>query len=384
MTARELLLPAADRSLVRFVVPDPRVWPKPVAPLQSRVAFAAAHVVVDPLASGDPGNTCALDWDATLAYRRLLWSYGLRVAEAMDTAQRGMGLGWDVARELIESSAAEAKIAGGRIACGAGTDQLDPSQSHELSAIVRAYTEQCELVEQCGAQIVLMASRALARSAHFYGQYFSVYRQILSNVGKPVILHWLGEMFDPALRGYWGAEPMDNCLEIIHANASKVDGIKVSLLDASMEIEMRRRLPAGVRMYTGDDFAYPDLIAGDEQGHSDALLGIFDAIAPAASAALQALDRADAAEYRAVLDPTVALSKTIFEAPTYNYKTGIVFLAYVNGYQRHFRMVGGKESMRSIVHLSRVFTQAAEAGLLIDPDLACQRMKVILAQAGVC
>jgi hypothetical protein len=301
----------------------------------------------------------------------------------MDTAQRGMGLDWSVARELIESSLAEAKITGGLIACGAGTDQLDASKTHSLEAVIGAYSEQCEHVERCGGRIILMASRALARTARTEGEYRFVYGSILTQVRKPVILHWLGDMFDPALRGYWGPSPMANCLEIIHAFASKIDGIKISLLDASLEVEMRRHLPPGVRMYTGDDFGYPDLIAGDEQGHSDALLGIFDAIAPAASAALQALDREDMDEFRRVLDPTVALSRTIFEWPTYNYKTGIVFLAYVNGYQRHFHMVGGKESARSVVHLARVFRQAGEAGLLIDPDLACHRMRVLLTRAGI-
>ncbi len=384
MPDRELLLPAEDRTLVPFSVPDARDWPKPQGPIESRVAYAAAHVVADPLAAGGSPDTCTLDWDATLAYRRLLWSYGLGVAEAMDTAQRGMGLGWEAASELIERSVAAAKIAGGRIACGVGTDQLDPSRQHTLDAVIRAYCEQCAWVERCGGRIILMASRALASVARSGDEYRAVYDRLLRQVREPVILHWLGEMFDPALRGYWGPDPMEGCLEIIHANASKVDGIKVSLLDASLEIEMRRRLPRGVRMYTGDDFAYPDLIAGDEQGYSDALLGIFDAIAPAASAALQALDRDDRETYQRLLDPTVALSRTIFEAPTYNYKTGIVFLAYLNGYQRHFRMVDGRESARSILHLSRVFRQAAEAGLLIDPDLACQRVKWILAQAGVC
>ncbi len=384
MPSREVLLPAADRSLTRFEVKDAREWPKPLTPIRSRIAYAAAHVVADPLDSGDPCESCALDWDATLAYRRLLWSYGLGVAEAMDTAQRGMGLGWSAARELIQRSAAEAKAVRGRIACGAGTDQLDPANVYDLDAITRAYAEQCEAVELCGAPVILMASRALARTAQYSSDYMSVYGRILRDVERPVILHWLGEMFDPALAGYWGPHAMESCLEVIHAHSGKIDGLKVSLLDASVEIGMRRALPFGVHMYTGDDFAYPELIAGDAEGHSDALLGIFDAIAPAASAGLQALDRGDTAEFHRLLAPTVPLSRTIFEAPTFNYKTGIVFLAYLNGYQRHFRMVGGRESARSIPHLSKVFMLAAEAGLLIDPDLACQRMKLILAQAGVC
>jgi hypothetical protein len=349
MPSRELLLPSEDRRLIPFTIPDPPVWPLPKEPIRSRIAYAAAHIVADPLAPGDPASTCAIDWDATLAYRRALWCYGFGVAEAMDTAQRGMGLDWSSAKQLIARSTAEAQAHHGLIACGAGTDQLDPHAAHALDAVIAAYEEQCGYVE-------------------------------------PVILHWLGGMFDPALAAYWGSPPreaMATCLQVIRGHHQKIDGIKLSLLDASLEIEMRRQLPPGVRMYTGDDFAYPDLILGGAQGHSDALLGIFDAIAPAASSALQALDRGDAEEYSRILDPTVALSRTIFEAPTHHYKTGIVFLAYLNGYQRHFRMAGGRESARSIVHLSRVLMRAAEAGILTDPGLACQRMKILLDMSGV-
>ena len=387
MPSRELLLPSEDRRLTTFILPDPRNWLMPAEPIRSRIAYAAAHIVADPLAPGDPASTCAVDWDATLAYRRALWSYGLGVAEAMDTAQRGMGLNWPVAKELIARSTAEARAVHGLIACGAGTDQLDPNSIHDIDTVIAAYEQQCAFVESCGSRIILMASRALARAASGPDDYARVYRRILNQTRQPVILHWLGAMFDPALAGYWGftdpREAIPACLQIIHDHPAKVDGIKLSLLDASLEVEMRRQLPPGVRMYTGDDFGYPDLILGDEQGHSDALLGIFDAIAPAASSALQALDRGDTATFSRILDPTIALSRTIFESPTYNYKTGIVFLAYLNGYQRHFRMVGGKESARSILHLSRVLMKAADAGLLTDPDLACQRMKIILDLAGV-
>jgi hypothetical protein len=383
MPTRELLLPCEDRRLVTLTVADPPNWPTPAAPLRSRIAYAAAHVVADPLDEND----LAIDWDTTLAYRHMLWSYGFGVAEAMDTAQRGMGLDWNAARELIRRSVAEARAVNGMIACGAGTDHLAQSVTHGIDEVIRAYEEQCEYVEGCGGRIILMASRALAACASGADDYRSVYGRILDQVNEPVILHWLGEMFDPALAGYWGyadpREAMAACLALIHEYRSKIDGVKISLLDASLEIEMRRSLPAGVRMYTGDDFGYAELIAGDAEGHSDALLGIFDAIAPAASAALQALDRGDLLEYNRVLIPTVGLSRTIFEAPTYNYKTGIVFLAWLNGYQRHFRMVGGKESARSVPHLSRVFMRAAEAGLLIDPDLACLRMRIFLTQAGV-
>jgi hypothetical protein len=382
MSSRELVLPAGGGTLISWGLPDPGNWRTPTEPIRSRVAFAAAHVVADPLCETD-----RIDWDATLAYRRMLWSYGLGVAEAMDTAQRGMGLDWNAAKELIRVSVLEAHAVKGLIACGAGTDHLDGRVTHTLEDVIRAYEEQCEFVEACGGRVILMASRALAECAKSPEDYARVYGRILRQTVKPVILHWLGDMFDPALAGYWGFQnPRDalrNCLSIIEANREKVDGIKISLLDAALEIEMRRQLPAGVRMYTGDDFGYPDLIHGDEHGYSDALLGIFDAIAPAASAALQALDRGDTDEYKRVLAPTVPLSRTIFEAPTYNYKTGIVFLAWLNGYQRHFRMLGAKESARSVVHLSRLLKQASEAGLLIDPDLACQRMKLFLAVAGV-
>jgi len=374
----ELILPAPGRLLIPCKLPDGRNWIPPGGPIRSRVAFAAAHVVVDPLS-----DTPEIDWDATMAYRRMLWSYGLGVAEAMDTAQRGMGLDWTGAQELIRRSVAEARTVAGLIACGAGTDHLDPGVPHTLDDVIHAYEEQCEFVESCGGRIILMASRALAACARTPGDYDHVYRRILEYTEEPVILHWLGGMFDPALAGYWGAsdprDAMDVCLAIISQHRAKVDGIKISLLDAALEIEMRRQLPEGVRMYTGDDFDYAGLILSG----SDALLGIFDAIAPAASAALQALDGGDLEEYHRVLAPTVPLSRTIFEAPTYNYKTGIVFLAWLNGYQRHFRMLGGKESARSVIHLSRVLMQAADAGLLTDPDLACQRMKLFLAQAGV-
>lgn len=353
----------------------------------SRVAYSAAHVVCDPFADVDPLNHAAIDWETTLAYRSYLWSLGLGVAEAMDTAQRGMGLGWEQAKELIRRSSAEAKASGGRIACGAGTDHLAPGPGVTLDQVKRAYEEQCGFVESCGSRIILMASRALAACARGPEDYEDVYGHILSQVSEPVIIHWLGDMFDPALAGYWGSrnpgEAMEAALRIIHAYRDKVDGIKISLLDAEKEITMRRRLPEGVRMYTGDDFNYPELIRGDDQGHSDALLGIFDAIAPVASAALQALDQGDLARYDALFAPTLPLSRHIFRKPTYAYKTGIVFMAYLNGHQHHFRMVGGAEGARSVIHLSELFVLADKAGLLVRPDLAVERMKRVLALAGV-
>lgn len=353
-----------------------------------RVAFAAAHVVADPLADNDPWLTPAIDWERTLAFRHRLWDLGLGVAEAMDTAQRGMGLGWPEARELIRRALAEA--AGRKdalIACGAGTDHLTPGPDVTIDTIIRAYEEQIETVEAAGGRIILMASRALAAAAKGPDDYVKVYDRILRQVKEPVVIHWLGEMFDPALAGYWGngdhLKAMETCLQVIEANAAKVDGIKISLLSKEKEVTMRRQLPKSVRMYTGDDFNYAELIAGDEQGHSDALLGIFDAIAPAASAALDALGRKSDHEFFDLLEPTVPLSRHIFKAPTRFYKTGVVFLAYLNGLQDHFTMIGGQQSTRSLTHLAELFRLADKARVLADPELATARMKQVLAINGV-
>jgi hypothetical protein len=322
-----------------------------------------------------------------MAYRHHLWSLGLSVAEAMDTAQRGMGLDWKVTRELIRRSVADARAIGAGIACGAGTDQLVPSAHVTLADVQAAYEEQCSFIEGEGGRIILMASRALASCARTPDDYIQVYDRILTQVSQPAILHWLGDMFDPALACYWGYQDLDAammiCLSIIERHAAKIDGIKISLLNADREIAMRRRLPLAARMYTGDDFNYPELIRGDEQGYSHALLGIFDAIAPAASAALQALDAGDVTGYSAILAPTVPLSHHIFQAPTYYYKTGVVFLAYLNGHQSHFRMVAGLESARSVVHLAELFVLADKAGLIRDPELATERMRRVLAVAGI-
>jgi hypothetical protein len=343
-------------------------------------------VVCDPLADNAPTAPACLDWEATLAYRHHLWSLGFAVAEAMDTAQRGMGLDWFAARELIRRSLLEARSIGAPIACGAGTDQLAPSDRLTLEVVQAAYEEQCSFIEDLGGRVILMASRALATCARTPDDYLRVYDRILAQCSRPLILHWLGEMFDPGLAGYWGsrdlAAAMEICLSLVERHAGKIEGIKISLLDAEREIAMRRRLPPGVRMYTGDDFHYPDLILGDEQGYSHALLGIFDAIAPAAAAALQALDTGDRAGYRRLLDSTVPLARTLFEYPTVYYKAGLVFLAYLNGYQTHFRLLAGLEKSRSLVHLAELFVLADRAGLLRDPDLATARMRQVLAGKG--
>lgn len=382
-------LPTAGGGTESYTLSAPRVFEtasdRAALP---RVAYAAAHVVADPLADHDPWLEPAIDWEATLAYRRHLWGLGLGVAEAMDTAQRGMGLDWPTSLELIRRSVAAASdMEDALIACGAGTDHLAPRPDLTLDDVIAAYEEQCSAVEAAGGRIILMASRALAACAKGPEDYATVYGRILSQVREPVIIHWLGEMFDPALAGYWGHEDhmaaMEVCLEILRANAAKIDGIKVSLLDDQKEIRMRRRLPEGVRMYTGDDFNYPELIAGDAEGASDALLGIFDAIAPAASAALNALAHQDQAAYFDILAPTVPLSRHIFKAPTRFYKTGVVFMAYLNGHQDHFVMVGGQESARSSLHLAELFRLADKAGLLRDPEQAARRMSAVMAVRGI-
>lgn len=377
-------LPNADRSITPYTLTgDPIPFVRHKATDFSRIAYSAAHVVADPLANNDPWLTPAIDWDTTLAFRHRMWDLGLGVAEAMDTAQRGMGLSWTDAQELIRRAQAEARTRDDSlVAYGAGTDHLAPGPDVTIDDIIKAYEEQVEFVEGQGGRVILMASRALAAAAKSPDDYARVYGRILCQVKQPVIMHWLGEMFDPALQGYWGNVDHDAamhvCLDVIAANAANVDGIKISLLSAEKEIAMRRRLPASVKMYTGDDFNYAELIAGDDQGHSHALLGIFDAIAPAASAGLSALGQGDTKAFFELLEPTVPLSRHIFAAPTRFYKTGVVFLAYLNGLQDHFQMIGGQQSTRSIQHLSELFRLADKARVLSDPDVAVSRMKAVL------
>ncbi|MFD8685533.1 dihydrodipicolinate synthase family protein [Streptomyces sp. NPDC059651] len=368
---------------------EPRATPLDLAPggarLASRTVFSAAHVVADPYADISPDSPAAVDWDATLAFRRHLWSHGLGVAEAMDTAQRGMGLDWAGAAELIRRSAAEAKSVGGAIACGVGTDQL-PAGPATLAEVRSAYEEQLALVEESGAQAILMASRALAAAANGPQDYLETYAHLLRQAGEPVVLHWLGPMFDPALEGYWGSSDLDAAtdtfLQVIAEHPDKVDGIKISLLDAEREIDVRRRLPSGVRCYTGDDFNYPELIAGDDRGFSHALLGIFDPLGPLAAHAVRVLDTGDTKGFRELLDPTVELSRHLFQAPTRYYKTGVVFLAWLAGHQDHFTMVGGLQSARSLPHLAKAYELADRLGLFPDPELAESRMRALLTVNG--
>ncbi|MFI9835749.1 dihydrodipicolinate synthase family protein [Nonomuraea sp. NPDC051941] len=378
-----------------YTLREPVTWEVPGGPPAGRVVYAAAHVVADPLGDNTPGSPAAVDWDATLRFRRHLWTHGLRVADAMDTAQRNMGLDWAATKELIRRSAAEARSYGDPatlVACGAGTDHAP--QAADLNTITAAYAEQIETVQSAGAGVIVMASRQLARVAAGPQDYHQVYGKLFGLAERPVILHWLGEMFDPQLAGYWGsgdvAAATESFLELIHAHAAMVDGVKVSLLDEEHEVGLRAALPEGVRLYTGDDFNYPSLI----KSGSHALLGIFDAIAPAATAALQALDAAEAAQdadeaarqlarYDEIFAPTVPLSRKIFETPTYNYKTGIVFLAWLNGHQDAFAMVNGAQSARSLRHLAEVFRLADQAGLLSDQELAVGRMKALLAVNGL-
>ncbi|AUS77761.1 dihydrodipicolinate synthase family protein [Actinoalloteichus sp. AHMU CJ021] len=381
-----LTLPTDAGDLVQYTPRPTAPRSAKGAPPSSRVLYAAAHVVADPLADNTPGVPARPDWGATMAFRHHLWEHGVGVADAMDTAQRGMGLDWPTAAELIRRSGAEARSVGGALGVGVGTDQLGPGD-HGIPEIIAAYEEQAEVAVAAGATVILMASRALASAATGPEDYQRVYDHLLGQLPEPAILHWLGPMFDPQLLGYWGSRDLDTATDtftsIIEANSAKVDGIKVSLLDADREVALRRRLPTGVRCYTGDDFHYPELIRGDDRGYSHALLGIFDAIAPAAVAAVRALDSGDEETFDRLLDPTVPLSRHIFQTPTYYYKTGIVFLAWLSGHQDHFRMVGGLESARSVPHLARLFVLADEAGLLPDPDLAERRMRLFLELSGV-
>jgi len=383
-TMTTIKLPSKDGSLNPYILSG-----KTIAPAEktqfNRIAFAAVHVVANPFSSGDPSSTVSIDWERTLAFRRYLGSMGFSIAEAMDTAQRGMGLDWKNALELIQQTVREVK--GVPVFSGVGTDHLAAKDVRNLDDVVDAYLHQLEAVQSVGGQVIVMASRALTWIARDTDDYLQVYSKVLQNCDQPIIIHWLGDMFDPTLTGYWGSNDFkvssEACLQVIQENKSKVDGMKISLLDKDYEIDLRRRLPEGVRMYTGDDFNFAELIAGDEQGYSDALLGIFDPIAPAASAALAALTEGDSAKFHEILAPTVPLSRLIFSAPTQFYKTGVVFLGWLNGHQDHLVMLGGQQSMRSLTYFTEVFQLADQAGLLLDPELATSRMTQLLTLYGL-
>lgn len=378
-------LPDAEGRLQSYqmIGESPAVTPMPQD--ANRVFYSAAHVVADPYSDTDPSTVPAIDWEATMAFRRHLAGLGLGIAEAMDTAQRGMGLDWAGALDLIRRTKSELPEA--LVASGAGTDHLLPRDASSLDDVKRAYLEQVEAVQKCDSRIILMASRALAAVGRSPEEYVSLYGAVLQQCDKPVILHWLGSMFDPQLEGYWGGasfeENLETCLRIIADNVDKVDGIKISLLDKEKEIVMRRRLPDGVRMYTGDDFNYPELIEGDDEGYSDALLGIFDPLAPLASTAAARLAQGDSDGFRALLDPTVPLARHLFRAPTQYYKTGVVFLAWLNGFQDHFVMLGGAQALRPLPYFVDAFKMADQCGLFADPERAADRMRSLLKVYGV-
>ena len=379
--AAQIRLPGRAEPLV---IPEPG-WAASYPSPRSRRVYAAAHIAAAPVTARREG--AEIDWEATLRFRDHLWAHGFGVAEAMDTAQRGMGLSWEQARELIAGSAGRARQRDGTIAAGVGTDQLAGGKSYPIARIIAAYEEQLDAVQSAGAGVILMASRALAASARSAQDYLDVYGELLKQAQRPVILHWLGEVFDPALHGYWGSPDFGaaagTVLELIDRAAGQVDGIKLSVLDGGQEVALRRRLPPGVRLYTGDDFNYASLIRGDADGsYSDALLGTFAAITAPAAAALAALDRGDLAGYDAAMEPTVPLSRLIFEPPTYHYKAGVAFLAWLNGLQPQFVMLGGLERRRPAGHLIQLFELAVAAGALQEPELAVERMGGMLARSA--
>ncbi len=385
--ALQISLPAVGSSSQPYTLVGTPLARPTVTPVFSRIAYAAAHVVSDSTGKVAPQGRPAVDWDATLAFRHHLWSLGFKIAEAMDTSQRGMGLDWQGAAELIERSLREAKtVQGADLACGAGTDHLVVNNATNIEDVIAAYETQLGHVEACGGRAIMMASRALAKIAKSKDDYIYVYSKILSQAKDKVVLHWLGDMFDAQLAGYWGAsnfdDALDTVIEIITGNASKIEGIKISLLEHSKEIALRNRLPDGVLCFTGDDFNYADLIEGDGVRHSHALLGIFDAVAPSASLALAALANNDVTTFRAVIAPTVPLSRKIFETPTQYYKAGVVFLAWLNGHQSHFTMLGDMQSSRDLAHYAEVFKLADQANVLDNPELAVMRMKGMLAGSG--
>ncbi|MFO1070820.1 MAG: dihydrodipicolinate synthase family protein [Geminicoccaceae bacterium] len=383
-----VVLPTAGGGTERYTTGPACPWPRSATPSASRTVYAAAHVVADARADHDPWVAPAIDWDATLRFRHHLWGLGLKVAEAMDTSQRGMGLDWPTALELVRRSVAEARtVPGADLACGVGTDQLEPRPGVTLDEVRAAYETQLEAVEAAGGRAILMASRALVHAARSADDYLALYGRLISQAKDKVVLHWLGPMFDPALAGYWGSADLDaatgTVLQLLRAHAGRIDGIKISLLDKERELALRRQLPPDVMMFTGDDFNYAELIEGDGERFSHGLLGIFDPTARAAAAALAELDAGRIEAYRDILVPTVPLSREIFKAPTRFYKAGIVFLAWLDGHQDHFAMVGGLQSARTALHYAEVFRLADKARLLADPELAAARMRSLMAVHGI-
>jgi len=381
----KIQLPDTQGALCDYSLTGTPIQPARLTPNSARVVYSAAHVVANPFADGDPTGAANVDWVKTMEFRHYLAGMGIGIAEAMDTAQRGMGLDWSGALELIRRTKEELPEA--LVANGCGTDQLSLSEVKTLDDVRGAYLEQVEAIQKVGGRIILMASRALAKVAKGPEDYIAVYSDVLDACDKPVILHWLGEMFDPQLVGYWGGDSfevaLETTLDIIEANTAKVDGFKVSLLESEKEIIMRRRLPDGVKMYTGDDFNYPELIEGDDQGYSHALLGIFDPLAPAAANAVSKLSEGNKPGFRATLDPTVPLARHIFRAPTQYYKTGVVFLAWLNGFQDHFIMLNGAQSTRSLPYFVDCFKKAEQCGVLRNPEIAIERMRSLLKFYGL-
>ena len=378
-----LTLPGAGRTLQRYTTHPPRLLPQGRPPF-NRLALAATHVVADPLS-----DRPAIDWDATIDHRLYLWSLGLGVAEATDAAQRGAGLDWPTSLELIRRSIAAAPP-GAALYCGASTDHLPPNAPiapNSVNQILGAYEAQCGSIEKLGGRIVLLASRALVACARGPDDYKRIYGRILEQTRDPVLLHWPGELFDPTLATYWGHTSVDEalatCLDIANANAAKIDGIAFALLDPAREIALRRHLPRGVRLYTGDELNFPDLIAGDDDAYSHAMLGILGVIAPAAASALACLQRDDTGSYFDILEPTLPLARHLLRPPAGTYRTGITFMAYLNGHQSHFTMVAGQQSARSLPYLAETFRLADAAGLLRDPDDATIRMARVLAVHGI-
>ncbi len=387
LDANSIVLPGEDGGTFRYVMHQPADYPRHPAPFTSRTVLAAAHVVADTSADYTPGIRPPVDWEATIAFRRHLFSYGVGIAEAMDTSERGPGgLDWGQAKELIRLGVAAAREAGAAVVAGAGTDQLT-SPAPELAEIVDAYTEQLEFVEQQGSGAVLRASHALVAAARSEEDYLAVYGDVLARASRPAIVHWLGTGFDPTLAGYWGykdpVRAMDVVVQMAAENAGRLDGIKFSLLDDKLETEFRRRLPAGIKVYTGDDYGYTDLLLGDGEQHSHGLLGVLDPIAPIASTAFAALDAGDERGFAAAMNRSIPMAVKMFEAPADRYKVGTVFVAWLSGHQDHFRMVSGREGMRSLQHLADLFRLTDELGLFPDPDLARHRMRLLLAAGGV-